>query len=446
MSRSLHKAWVVAINMGYGHERAAYGLKELAYGDIIVANDYPGIPTQDKELWKQSRSLYEYFSRLQPLPVVGQPLFDVMDHFQKIPPFYPRRDLSEPTLQVSESYRWIEKKQLGKDLIERLTKRNSRIPFISTFFLPAFAAEVFDYPGDIYCVICDTDVSRAWVPLDPKKSRIKYLAPNGRVVERLQLYGVPRERIFLTGFPLPKTLIGGPEAKIVKHDLAERLCHLDPEGIFSQKYQETLVQTLGPRLCNLTSKRLLTLTFCVGGAGAQKQLGMDIIESLRKPILQKRIRVNLEAGTHKHIYRYFQDGIQTLGLKSALGKSLHIHHYEDRREYFLGFQHTLRTTDVLWTKPSELSFYTGLGLPIIIAPSIGSQEDFNRLWLQSVGGGMSQFDPHYTNEWLFDCLASGGLARFAWNGYIEAPTHGAYRIESLITGNPTPLPNLPLIV
>jgi hypothetical protein len=267
-----------------------------------------------------------------------------------------------------------------------------------------------------------------------------------RVVERLQLYGVPRERIFLTGFPLPKTLIGGPEAKTVKHDLAERLYHLDPNKIFIQKYADTLARSLNIDVEEFTSSRPLTLTFSVGGAGAQKTLGLDIVESLRKALLQKRLRMNLEAGTHTPIARFFLDGIKKLGLKSALGKNLFIHHYPSRQDYFSHFHQTIRTTDILWTKPSELSFYTGLGLPIIIAPSIGSQEDFNRIWLQSVGGGMPQFEPEYANEWLFDWIESGGLARFAWNGYIEAPTHGAYRIETIITGQTLPLPNLPLIV
>jgi hypothetical protein len=199
-------------------------------------------------------------------------------------------------------------------------------------------------------------------------------------------------------------------------------------------------------LCNLNSNRPLTLTCCVGGAGAQKQLGLDIVESLHKPLLQKRLRINLEVGTHKPIANYYLDGLKKLGLKRLVGTAIRLHTYTNRREYFLDFQQTLRTTDILWTKPSELSFYTGLGLPIIIAPSIGSQEDFNRIWLQSVGGGMPQYDPQYTNEWLFDWINSGGLARFAWNGYIEAPTHGAYRIESVITGNPVPVANLPLIV
>jgi hypothetical protein len=63
-----------------------------------------------------------------------------------------------------------------------------------------------------------------------------------------------------------------------------------------------------------------------------------------------------------------------------------------------------------------------------------------------VNGGIPQNDPRYTDEWLFDYINSGGLARFAWNGYIEAPTHGAYRIENILTGEHVPLAELPLIV
>lgn len=442
----LHKnAWVVSVNMGYGHERAAFGLRDLAHGGVITANAYPGIPTSDKTLWKRSRTLYETISRLQPLPIVGQALFDAMDYFQQIPSFYPRRDLSQPTIQVLETYRLIEKGGLGKHLVDSLAKKNP-LPFISTFFIPAFAAEVHGYPGPIYCVICDADVSRAWVPRDPKKSRIQYFAPNGRVVERLRLYGVPSERIFLTGFPLPKPLVGGPEGVHAKDFLAARISLLDPTKIFRNKYMRTLDQEIGARRLLVKPKRPVTVTFCVGGAGAQRQLGMDILKSLKQRIQQRQIRLFLEAGTRKEVANFFLRGIAKLDLKRSLGTFVDVHLYPKRENYFRGFEKTLAQTDILWTKPSELSFYTGLGLPIIIAPPIGSQEEFNKVWLKGVNGGMTQNDPRYTDEWLFDWIASGGLARLAWNGYIEAPTHGAYRIESLITGEYTPIHPLPLIV
>lgn len=36
--KKISKAWVVTVDMGYGHQRAAYPLKKFAYGGIINAN------------------------------------------------------------------------------------------------------------------------------------------------------------------------------------------------------------------------------------------------------------------------------------------------------------------------------------------------------------------------------------------------------------------------
>jgi len=444
MKSHQHKnAWIVSVNMGYGHERAAFGLEDLAYGDIITANAYPGIPESDRNTWLNSRRAYETISRLKPVPVIGKALFDGMDYLQRIAPFYPRRDLSKPNLSLRLQYRQI-RAGLGRHLVEKLSKQ--RLPLVSTFPIPAFAAEEHGYPGEIYIVTCDADVSRTWAPLDPKKSRIRYFAANGRVVERLKLYGVPPERIFLTGFPLPKANVGGPDAATVKKDLAERICNLDPNGIFIEKYQRTLQAELGPSLCKFKRGHPLTVTFCVGGAGAQANLGIEIMESLRSSIIQNKLRLNLEAGTRDAVAKEYLDHVKRLRLTKFLGKSLNIHWYDSRPDYFRSFAKTLRTTDILWTKPSELSFYAGLGIPVIMAPTVGSQEDFNKTWLMTVNAGTPQLNPSQTNEWLFDWINSGGLARFAWNGYIEAPTHGAYRIESILTGEKTPLAELPLIV
>lgn len=438
-------AWVVSVNMGYGHARAAHGLEDLAYNGIVTANDYPGIPDRDRELWRKSRDAYEFISRLQPIPIIGRIAFGVLDYLQRIPEFYPRRDLSKPTLQSRYVYHLIRKKNLGKHLIEKLGK--NPLPLVSTFFNVGFAAEEHGYPGDIYLVTTDADVSRAWVPLDPKRSRIKYFASNGRVVERLKLYGVRGENIFLTGFPLPKKLIGGPEASVAKKDLAARICNLDPNGIFTRKYKKILLEELGPALCTFKKKRLLTVSFMVGGAGAQRELGIKILKGLRYRILQGDIQINLEAGIRPEVGEYFEREVRKMRLGKMLGRRVHIHSYSNRQQYFRGFGETLRKTDILWTKPSEMSFYCGLGVPIIMAPTIGSQEDFNKLWLESaVNAGTSQLDPAYCGEWLFDWINSGGLAKFAWNGYIEAPTHGSYRIESVLTGEKMPLAELPLIV
>jgi hypothetical protein len=436
------KAWVISADMGYGHDRAAHGLEELAYGDIITSNRYPGIPLKDRRLWAETRTVYETISRLKPVPFIGPMLFDAMDRFQEIRPFYPRRDLSKPTIQLRGMYRIIQK-GLGLDLMRRLVKR--RMPAVCTFPLTAFALEEHGYPEDIYVVVTDTDMSRAWVPLDSKRSKIKYFAPTGRVVERLKLYGVRTENIYHTGFPLPKMLIGGPGAPVLKDDLAQRVCNLDPNGIFVSRYWRTLSEELGMNRCHNLTSRPVTVTFAVGGAGAQKQVGLEIAKSLAPQIRRHEIKLILVAGTRREVAFYFKMGLARLGLWNQRN-GIRVFFNPDRHAYFHGFDQILRKTDVLWTKPSELAFYTGLGIPILMTEPVGSQEDYNKLWLLNVGGGIMAHEPSLAREWLGDWIQSGGLARMAWNGYIEAPTHGAYRIQSIITGEEAELERLPLIV
>ncbi|MDA1038440.1 MAG: hypothetical protein O2877_02000 [bacterium] len=441
-----HEAHIVAADMGYGHERPARSLEHLAVpGEgIIVANNYPGIPKRDKVLWQKSREFYETISRSRGIPVVGKYIFELVDAGQQIESFYPRRDLSKPTIQLRQMYAGI-KAGLGRHLFDKLAE--NPVPLISTFFYTSFMAEEYDYPGDIWSVITDTDISRAWAPMDPKRSRIKYFASNGRCVERLKLYGVREKNIYLTGFPLPPSIVDGSDSVMLKKDMVRRMCVLDPKGIFRNRNALTLSAHLGAGTCpaTLTSK-VPTIMFAVGGAGAQEKLGNVILKSLVGPLRRGQIKLHMMAGARPKLGARIHEQAKKLRLGKVIGKNLIISSYAKRAEYFSEFDKALRETDILWTKPSELSFYTGLGIPIIMAPSLGSQEDFNRLWLEQVGGGIFQGDPRYTDEWLMDWIASGAFARMAWNGYIEAPTHGTYRIENAVFGEKMEVEQLPLIV
>ncbi len=441
-----HKqAWVVSADMGYGHDRAAHGIEGIAYGSFITSNRYVGIPKEDRRLWRETRRTYETISRLKPIPILGNLLFEAMDRFQEIPAFYPRRDLSKPSIQLRMSYKLVER-GLMKHLVKKL-EMTRKLPVICTFPLTALAMEYHGYPEDIYTIVTDTDMARAWVPPDPKRSKVQYFAPTGRVVERLKLYGVHADKIHYTGFPIPKALIGGPDSDILKGDLAQRICNLDPTGAFTKRYWRTLEAEFGNSVCKVKKKsRPVTITFTVGGAGAQRQLAIQIAKSLREKITKGIFKLVLVAGTHKEIARYFQFHLRINGLGHLIKKGIEIYYEPERHAYFKGFDKILRRTDILWTKPSELSFYTGLGLPIIMSSPIGSQEEFNRLWLQNVGGGIQMAAPETCSEWLQDWINSGALARMAWNGYIEAPTHGAHRIQAIITGEDGVLEPPPLIV
>ena len=427
------KAWVVDVNMGYGHQRTAYPLKDLTpYGELISANDYKEIPKKDRQIWENSRKFYEFISNFRRVPLIGKFAFSLFDKFQEILTFYPKRDLSNPNLYLKQTYSLINK-GWGKHLIRNLSKKP--LPLITTFFVPAFMAEAFNYPGDIFCVICDADIARSWAPLNSSQSKIKYLVPNSRVLERLILYGVKKKNIFLTGYPLPKENIGihssGNELKILKHDLSYRLLNLDPKKRYREQYKPLIKGIMGnlPRKTN----HPLTITFAVGGAGAQKEIGVKILKSLSLKIKTKEIKIILVAGIRKEVKNYFLEQIEYLGLKRNLNKNIEIIWEKNIEDYFKKFNQALRKTDILWTKPSELSFYTALGLPIIIAPTIGSQEDFNKQWLLRLGSAIPQENPDYTVQWLFDFLESGWFAEAAMQGFIEAEKLGTSNIKKIIS-------------
>lgn len=417
------KAWVIAADMGYGHQRTAYGLRDVAFsGRIINANSYDGIPKKDRRFWEQSRVLYEFISRFKRIPFLGDLLFSVLDRFQKILSYYPKRDLSRPNYTLINIYRFI-RIGWGKDLIERLKK--SPLPLISTFFTPAFMAEELKYPNQVYCVVCDADINRTWVSMHPKKSQIKYFAPCTWVRDRLKLYGVKPDNIILSGYPLPKENIGKNQ-EIIKEDMRHRLLNLDPEGRYRKTYAPLIKEMLGK--LPEKSNHPLTIMFSIGGAGAQKEICLTAVNNLAKRIRECKLRMIISVGTRRELEQYFAKNLK--GLK--LDGWVHILYGDTTAEYFKVFNEALRETDILWTKPSELSFFAGLGIPIVIAPTIGSQEDFNKKWLLHIGAGIAQENPKYIEQWLCDLVHSGDFAEAAMQGFMEIEKMGAYNIEKVI--------------
>ncbi len=421
-------AWVIAADMGLGHQRAAYPLKEIGGTRVLTAGDIEYSTKKENKLWKRMRKLYEGVSRINHIPIIGGFLFGLLDKLEEITPLYPFRDLSSPTLQVLYLNSLI-KKGLGETMVNRI--RRSKLPIVSTFFAIAIAADHLGYPK-VYLMVTDTDINRIWVAKDAFKSKIIYLAPCGHIVKRLKEYGVPDERIYLTGFPLPKENIGGPDLEIMKLDLAQRLIYLDPTQRFWSLHRVEVEHYLGAENCINRSHRSLTLTFAVGGAGAQKEIGAAILKSLKSRIQNGEIRLNLVAGVRKEVRDYFKKCIIDDGLEEELGTKLYILYCETKEEYFRRFNNILRTTDILWTKPSELSFYCGLGIPIIIAPPLGSHEHYNKKWLISHRAGIAQEDPSLCCEWLFDLLNDGRLAQAAWDGFLNTRKCGTYKIEEII--------------
>jgi hypothetical protein len=226
---------------------------------------------------------------------------------------------------------------------------------------------------------------------------------------------------------LPKENIG-EDKEILEADLARRVKALDPKG----EYQEHYISLLNKVLPDFSraKREPVVLTFAVGGAGAQKEIVGIILNKLSARIKSGGIKLNLVAGNRQEIKDYFEEQLELNKLTENDG--IKIIFAPDKLEYFKNFNICLHNTDILWTKPSELSFYCALGLPIIISEPVGSQEDYNREWLMSVGAGVDSLDPEYVDEWLPDLLESGRLARAAMDGFLNAEQMGTYNIEKII--------------
>jgi hypothetical protein len=359
---------------------------------------------------------------------VGRFLFNLYDRLQSIPEFYSKADFSAPNIQTRYFDYMIRRKRMNQSLMSYISRHNLAV--VATHFIPAIAAE---HSGikKVFCVVTDTDINRAWLPKDSKNTKITYLAPCSHTVKRLREYGLPDNKIILTGFPLPKENLGGLKLPILKRDLGNRLPNLDPQKKYLSTYKEVIKTKLG-KYYKARSNHKLTLTFMIGGAGAQKDIGLKMLFSLKKKILDDQIRINLVAGTRLEVAEYYRHNISELGLGNRLGKNLNILFAWDKPAYFKEFNYVLHTTDLLWTKPSELSFYTALGLPIIIAPPIGAHEFYNEKWLTDMGTGFAQEKPEYTDDWLYDWLDSSRLAEAAFEGFLEAPNLGTYNIERVV--------------
>jgi len=419
-----HKAWVVSVDIGYGHQRAAYPFREIAWERIITANNDPMISEEEKKYWANARDFYERLSRMRESNFVGRYLFDLYDRLQSIDPFFPMRDLSRPSRVVRYLRRRIED-GLCRSLVEHL--RQKPMPILTTHFIPALAAEYLGLEN-IYCVVTDTDINRVWVPEDPKSTRITYLAPSRHALTRLKTYGIPESRLHLTGFPLPHELVGGRSGDTIKIDLGRRLPQLDPQRKFRENYEPLLRTRLGEENYHEQPVRPLTIAYMVGGAGAQRGIGIQIVQGLRGRIDSEQVRIILVAGVRDEVAAFFREELGRIGVTHGVDIICH----PDKFEYFRQVNEALRETDLVWTKPSELIFYTALGLPVIMSPPVGAHEGINQRWLENIGSGFPQQDLDYVEQWLFYILESGKFAEAAWDGFINATAMGAYRIEDAL--------------
>jgi len=415
---------VAAVDMGYGHIRAAHALAKACGVPVNLVDRFPFASPREEQLWNHLRLAYTALSRASQRGGAGRALRLLLEIITDIPHLYPYRDLSSPTLGV-KFLQQLTKKGLGANLVAQLQAHQQSL--LATFFAPAIAAATAGCTR-VVCVVTDSDINRIWVPADPRAFPIHYCAPSERAARRLLAYGVPPHRVHLTGFPLPEelTLPGNPEEATQR--FARRLARLDPKGTFRRQ----LGDAVGTSDHTCTSvEDPPRLTFAVGGAGAQAGIARAAIPSLAPAVRAGRLRLTLVAGVHAHLAELFRGWLAAAQLSDLPEESVAVLYEPSWEAYLERFNATLLDTDILWTKPSELTFYGALGLALVLAPPVGVHEVLNRRWAMERGAALKQEAAHAAGQWILDWLDEGLLAGAAWNGFHRLPREGTSRILEL---------------
>lgn len=418
---------LVGINMGYGHLRPAFALATYLEAEVLDADRPPLASAEQARAWALVRQVYEATSRASALPKWARPFKGLLDRATHIPKLYPRRDLSGPTPPVQFLER-LGRKGLGQGLSDFLRTEDRAL--LTTFYAPALLADLHGHDR-IFCVVTDSDINRVWAPFTPEHSHIHYFVPSVRALRRLRAYGVHKDRITHTGFPLPHELVGEDDGTL-KRNLARRLVRLDRSGVFRRQFAPELDLHFDALDESLERERV-HLAFAVGGAGAQSHLAHDFLPGLRHLIEKGHLRLSLIAGCRPEVAEAFESAIRRAGMQHTLGQEIHIQIDTDIPDYLRSFNRIMASTDLLWTKPSELSFFAGLGIPLILAPPVGIQEHYNRRWVLDHGAGFLQRTPRDAGEWIWEGLSEGILAHMAFTGYKRLPHRGLYEIAQRLT-------------
>ena len=412
---------VAAVHMGYGHLRAADALATALAAPIVEVDRPPHATEEEVRVWERLRVFYEALSRGTESRLVG-PLVDrLMRRITRIP----RMERAERQAGATGPVRYLARlarEGLCAGFVRGLVESGASL--LATFYAPAILADAAGVER-VACVVTDADVHRVWVAEDPAASRVRYHVPTGRAARRLRAYGVPADRILRTGFPLPPRL-AAPAA--LRRHLANRLARLDPAGAFARTAPPPARACLAdadPAAVGLPP----LLAFAIGGAGAQRRAAVEWLRALAPSVRAGRVRLALVAGTRRDARDAFQREAAALGMTLGEGPSAPVSllFAETFPDYVRRFDATIAETDVLFTKPSELSFFAALGLPLALTRPIGAQEVANRRWVTRRGAALDAPDPARVAAWLAEAVGTGALAAVAWRG-LALPADGTDRI------------------
>jgi hypothetical protein len=222
-----------------------------------------------------------------------------------------------------------------------------------------------------------------------------------------------------------------------------------------------IVSNIGPdteaRLRRHAKGDALRVLLSVGGAGAQRELFVAILKRLAPLVRSLRLVLFVNVGDHADLLAVLRREVPDLAgatlhendwagtesfARAALeGKVSGIHLFVDRDPFAAVYATNLlmRASDLLVTKPSELSFYP---VPKLLVKRVGGHEAWGAIRSAEIGDGTVECSSTEEALAMLGLLLNGKEALRLMNDNIRAAAaagvySGAYRAVDLALGRTT---------
>ncbi len=384
--------------MGFGHLRAAHNIAGHSKAPVVRVDNAPYVKAIDELVWRFAQYTHVYASR--DTESRSKFLYKRFEKLMALPD-----DHRPPSLREARFVRRLQRLGVGKMFFDSFDGASPTL--LHTFYLPAMLSVYYRYRGRNFLLLCDTDFHRVWVPVDPEKGNLKYCVPISKSADRLISYGVDKDRIYVTGFPLPVANTGGRDLRQLATDFEIRKKRLRRD-----------------------SSLPLTIMFPFSGAGAYSNILTDLVKSILDELKEGSLRLIVSCGDNEHALNNAENLFTNYGIDEL--EYAEIMYDQDIFAAFDKFNSALKATDVMITKPSEMVFYVALGIPLLFLPPIGAHEAKNREYLFENHCAVNMIPPSDFPRWIEKSRRSGALEELAENGYSNLPKTGTFEIDELV--------------
>ncbi|EYE89516.1 hypothetical protein Q428_01615 [Fervidicella metallireducens AeB] len=207
------------------------------------------------------------------------------------------------------------------------------------------------------------------------------------------------------------------------------------------------------RIKNKGAKRIL---LTVGGAGAQKEIFVELIKKIIPLVNKNKAVLYINVGDHKAVWegisqeipalesmseKYFDDWNKTWDFaEKALNSDITGIHAFYNKDIFAAVYATnllMRSSDIIITKPSELSFYP---IPKLLIKRVGGHEAWGAVRAAEVGDGTIECETTERALQMLDLMINGDeILTMLVNNILKANKigiyNGAYKAVELAVKN-----------